>query len=234
MIEAKNINKYFGNLHVLNNININLKSGSFTLLAGPNASGKSTLIKSLLQLVNFDGEFIVNEHKIHNSITYKEIIGYMPQNICFPENLTVKEIFDFVKSLRKSVCYDYELFDDYELDRHSEKKLKNLSGGTRQKVNAALAFLFDPKILLLDEPTAGLDPVASDLFKQKVLKENSRGKTILITSHQVSEFENFANEIILLIDGVIKYYGSIKELILKTSEQNLEKALARCIREMKN
>lgn len=229
MIEIKNISKAYSNISALKNVNLNFKRGSFTLIVGPNASGKSTLLKSILSLINYSGNIYIDSTNIFQNEMYKQKIGYMPQNFSFPDNLTVGELFDFIQSLRNRNFEDVELLETYDIRKLFNQKIKNLSGGTKQKVSASIAFLFNPSILILDEPTAGLDPAACKILKEKLLQENDRGKTILITSHVVSDFESIATDVILLIDAELKYHGKIETLLNNTNTKNLESALALCI-----
>ena len=105
--------------------------------------------------------------------------------------------------------------------------MSNLSGGTRQKVSAALAFLFNSQVLILDEPTAGLDPLASEILKEKIIKEKQKGKLILITSHVLSELDDLVTQIVYMQDGNLIFHNSIEELKLHTSETKLSKAVAK-------
>ncbi|NCS90161.1 MAG: copper ABC transporter ATP-binding protein [Ignavibacteriales bacterium CG18_big_fil_WC_8_21_14_2_50_31_20] len=227
MIKIKNLEKYYSKLHVLKNIDLSIEQGKITYLVGPNGSGKSTLIKSILGLIKkYDGTISINGKIINEDSEYRNLIGYMPQSASFPENLTVKDIIKLVKEIRYQNIYDEELLTKFVLSKEMNKRLKNLSGGTIQKVNAALAFLFDPQILILDEPTSGLDPVSSNILKDKIIDENKKGKTILFTSHIISELEDLAQNIAFILDGKIWFSGSKNELIKIAGESNLERSVA--------
>ncbi|MFZ1290858.1 MAG: ABC transporter ATP-binding protein [Melioribacteraceae bacterium] len=227
MIKIKNLEKFYSKLHVLKNIDLSIDQGKITYLVGPNGSGKSTLIKSILGLIKkYNGTISINGKIINEESEYRNLIGYMPQSASFPDNLTVKDIIKMVKEIRNKKIYDEELITKFVLSKEMNKKLKNLSGGTIQKVSAALAFLFDPKILILDEPTSGLDPVSSNILKDKILVENKKGKTILFTSHIISELEDLAQNIAFILDGKIWFNGSKNELINLTGEKNLERSVA--------
>jgi len=227
MIKIKNLEKYYSKLHVLKNIDLSIEQGKITYLVGPNGSGKSTLIKSILGLIKkYDGTISINGQIINEDSEYRNLIGYMPQSASFPENLTVKDIIKLVKEIRYQNIYDEELLTKFVLSKEMNKRLKNLSGGTIQKVNAALAFLFDPQILILDEPTSGLDPVSSNILKDKIIDENKKGKTILFTSHIISELEDLAQNIAFILDGKIWFSGSKNELIKIAGESNLERSVA--------
>jgi Cu-processing system ATP-binding protein len=111
-----------------------------------------------------------------------------------------------------------------------DKPMRTLSGGTTQKVSAALAFLFNPKVLILDEPTAGLDPLASEILKAKILKAKAEGKLIIVTSHIMSEVEEIADKIMYLFEGKVNFYKSIVELKAETGEEKLGKAIAQIMK----
>ena len=227
MIRIESLEKFYGKLCVLKNIELSIEKGKITYLVGPNGSGKSTLIKAILGLIKkYNGTISVDGKIINGESDHRNLIGYMPQSASFPENLLVKDIFSMVKDIRNSKTIDEELILEFSLEKEMNKKLKNLSGGTIQKVNAAIAFLFDPQILILDEPTSGLDPVSSNILKEKILKENQKGKTIFFTSHIISELEDLAQNIAFLLDGNLWFNGSKEELISLTNEKNLEKSIA--------
>ncbi len=152
----------------------------------------------------------------------------MPQIARFPENLTAAELFRMLRSLRGNAAST-----DDGLDRavrrspiRLDKPLRVLSGGTRQKVNAALAMLFRPDVLVLDEPTAGLDPLSSATLKDEILARNDAGATVLVTSHIMSELEDLCDDVAFLLDGTVRYAGSIRALTEQTRQQSLERAIA--------
>lgn len=228
MITIDNLCKRFGSLEALKNVSAEINKGTITYLVGPNASGKTTLIKLILGLVKpTSGSIILDGEKLNGNFSYRQKIGYMPQIASFPENLTVEEIIIMIKNFRGCTQkYDEELIDKLSLQKEFRKRLKNLSGGTRQKVNACIAFLFNPEILILDEPTAGLDPVSSSILKDKILSEHKSGKTIIFTSHILSELEELAEQVIFLLDGQIRFNGTKDKLINFTEKKNLERAIA--------
>jgi len=165
MIIATNVSKQFGKLKALNDVSVTCNKGECIALIGPNGSGKTTLIKSILGMVVPDNGFITfNGKNILHDWMYREFIGYMPQTGRYPENMTIGQVLDMMKDIRKqnkNRQLDEELVNAFGLDGLLSKRMRTLSGGTTQKVSAALAFLFNPDVLILDEPTAGLDPVAS-------------------------------------------------------------------------
>ncbi|RMH72787.1 MAG: ABC transporter ATP-binding protein [Gemmatimonadetes bacterium] len=228
MIGIVNLNKKFGKLHVLKDVSVQIERGCVSAIVGPNGSGKTTLIKSILGLVKpSSGQIFVNGIQINGDCAYRQQIGYMPQVAQFPENLTVREILHLVKDLRGNPTdLNETLFDQLGLEKELDKRMRTLSGGTRQKVSATLAFLFNPKILILDEPTAGLDPVSSSILKDQIQQEKAKGKTVILTSHIMSEIEELSDNIIFLLEGTVRFEGAIKTLIAGTNQQNLERTIA--------
>lgn len=213
LIEIKNLVKRFGKFEALRGINLNLVKGEVAVLMGPNGSGKTTLIKSILGLVIPDsGEIIVGGKKISDDFRYREQIGYMPQIANYPENLKVKELFSIVKDIRGKSSTDDELIEDFGIGNIIEKKFGQLSGGFKQRVTAAIAFLYNPEILILDEPTSSLDPLSNEIMKKKILKEKQNGKLMLVSSHIVSESEEIADRIIYLLDGKVIFNKKLSEL----------------------
>jgi Cu-processing system ATP-binding protein len=229
MITVTNVKKNFGKLAALDNVSINCNSAECIALIGPNGSGKTTLIKSMLGMVVPDsGTILFNQKDIAHDWKYRKHIGYMPQIGRYPENMTIGQVFDMMKSIRKdeSIQLDEELYVEFGLDKLSDKRMQTLSGGTRQKVSACLAFLFNPDVLILDEPTAGLDPVASEILKEKINREKEKGKLILITSHILSELDDLVTHIIFMQDGKLKFHKPIGALRSETGEIKLSKAIA--------
>jgi Cu-processing system ATP-binding protein len=233
MITLTGIRKRFGALQVLDGVDLTLASGRVTAIVGPNSAGKTTLIRSILGLTRVDaGAITIGGRPLDERGAYRDAVGYMPQIARFPENLTARDLFAMVRDLRASSrVEDDSLVRALGLDVFMDKPLRVLSGGTRQKVNAALAFLFTPDVLILDEPTAGLDPVASGVLKDKIAEVRARGATILLTSHVMSELEELADDVAFLSEGRIRYAGSVHDLKVKTRQFTLERAVARVLAE---
>ncbi len=228
VIEAAQLTKRFGRLEVLQGIDLGVTGGRITGLVGPNAAGKSTLIKALLGLVRPDsGELAVLGHPLDGDERYRHRIGYMPQTARFPENLTGIEVLAMIRDLRGAEPdQDLELLERFRLEGELHKPARSMSGGTRQKLSAVLAFLFRPDLLILDEPTAGLDPVASGIFKDKLLATRARGASVLLASHTLGELEELADDIIFLLDGQVRFHGPVRQLMRTTGFASLERAVA--------
>ena len=229
MIIANNVNKSFGKLQVLKDVSVNCEEGECIALIGPNGSGKTTFIKCLLGMVVPDSGFITFKgSNIIHDWQYRKHIGYMPQIGRYPDNMTMAQLFEMMKDIRKQKNnIDEELIYAFGLDKLMQKRMRTLSGGTRQKVSAALAFLFNPDVLILDEPTAGLDPVASEVLKEKIIAEKQKGKLILITSHILSDLDDLITQIMYLQEGQLRFHKSIELLRKDTGEEKLAKAIAR-------
>jgi Cu-processing system ATP-binding protein len=229
MIIASNVSKKFGRLKVLDNISVACSKGECIALIGPNASGKTTLIKTILGMVVQDSGFITfNGNNILHHWQYREQIGYMPQTGRYPDNMTIGHVFNMMKDIRGTrALLDEDLVDAFQLKALLNKRMRTLSGGTRQKVSASLAFLFDPSVLILDEPTAGLDPVASEILKEKIITEKKKGKLILITSHILSELDDLVTQVIYMQEGKLCFHKSIEELRTDTGEEKLNRAIAK-------
>jgi len=230
MIIASNVSKKFGQLKALDNVSATCVRGECIALIGPNGSGKTTLIKSILGMVVPNSGFITFNGKniLHNWL-YRENIGYMPQTGRYPENMTIRQVISMMKDIRQktsSAQLDEELLELFGLNKILNKRMRTLSGGTRQKVSATLAFLFNPDVLILDEPTAGLDPVASEILKEKILKEKQKGKLILITSHILSDLDDLITQVIYMQEGKLIFHKSLADLRADTGETKLSKAIA--------
>jgi Cu-processing system ATP-binding protein len=230
MIEFKNLHKRFGKLVVLDGLDLNISKGGIFAILGPNGSGKTTLIKCLLGMVIPNkGEIIFDKKSVLRQWAYRNNLNYLPQIANFPPNLTVLELINMVKNLRPKESNEQELIELFGLKSFLDKKLGNLSGGTKQKVNIVLSFMFDSDLIVLDEPTNGLDPIALIHLKEIIQKEKSKGKTILITTHIMSFVDEVADEIVFLLDGKIYFKGTVDALKKQTNNDNLEHAIANLI-----
>ena len=227
MIKIEHLNKKFGKLKVLKELELSIDKGTINAILGPNGSGKTTLIKCMLGMVIPDnGTISIDGKAIKNDWQYRDEIDYMPQIANFPPNLKVREIIAMLKDIRNRDARDAELIEYFELSPYLNKQLRNLSGGTMQKVNIVLAFMFDNPLLILDEPTNGLDPVALLRLKKLIDEEVKKGKTVLFTTHIIRLVEELAEDIVFLLEGKIYFQGSVKALISQQNAPDLEHAIA--------
>ena len=227
MIEFKNISKRFGNLHVLKELDLSISMDGIFAILGPNGSGKTTLIKCLLGMVQPNsGSISLNSQSILGKWEYRNELNYLPQIANFPGNLTVFELIEMVKNLRPKLANEKGLIELFGLQQSLHKKLGNLSGGTKQKVNLVLTFMFDSNLIILDEPTTGLDPIALIHLKELIKQEKAKGKAILLTTHSISFVTQMADEIVFLLDGKIYFKGTIEALKLQTNHSDLENGIA--------
>jgi Cu-processing system ATP-binding protein len=233
MIRLENVSKKFKKLQALDDVSVEFSKGQVTALIGPNGSGKTTLIKSILGMVRPDsGNIYFDQQSIVKDEKYRGRIGYMPQIGRYPDNMTVQGLIRMISDIRNpGANTDDELFNAFQIESIGQKTMQSLSGGTRQKVNATLAFLFDPPVLILDEPTAGLDPVSSEILKEKIIREKRRGKLILITSHILSDLEEVATNIVYLQEGRILFSDSLENIREYTGQARLGKAIAQLMRQ---
>jgi Cu-processing system ATP-binding protein len=236
MIEIKNLTKKFNKFTALQDINLECKKGHSIAFIGPNGCGKTTLIKCILGLnvVEF-GDILVSGNSVKKDFLYREKIGYMPQIGKYPENMTIGQTIKMIQDNRKNVeNIDTELLEAFELPKLYDKKMSTLSGGTTQKVSAVLAFMFHPEIIILDEPTAGLDPLASEILKNKIIKERKNGKLIIITSHLLSELDDMVNEIVFINEGKILVHQSVEDLKTETQQTKISDAITNILKNMRN
>ena len=231
MIDLDGVSKQFGKLCALDGVTIRFEAGKSYALIGPNGSGKTTLIKSVLGMViPSGGEIRVDDQPIRDDWRYREKIGYMPQIGHYPDNMRIGQLIDMMKNIRKeSTATDEELIEAFDLKKIWDKRMHAMSGGTRQKVSAALAFLFRAPILILDEPTAGLDPVSVEILKDKIFREKAAGKLLIISSHILSDLDELSTDVVYIFEGKIQFHDSLQQLKIQTGESRLGKAIANMI-----
>lgn len=232
MIKFSNINKSFKKVKVLNNISLEIEEKGIISILGPNGSGKTTLIKSLLGMViPGSGKIFFKEKEIRREWKYRDHISYLPQIAQFPENLRVMELIELVKDIRRMSSREEMLIDIFNLEKDLNKKFAYLSGGTKQKVNLTIAFMFDTDVLILDEPSNGLDPAALYRLKELIAFERDRGKLILLTTHIMNIVEDLSERIVYLLEGDIIFDGTPKALKSLQNENSIEKSLLNFSRE---
>jgi Cu-processing system ATP-binding protein len=222
MILIQQLHKSFGKNHVLKGVDIAFSQPGIVAVLGPNGSGKTTLIMVLPD----SGSIKLQGEDIKGRWLYRNQIAYLPQIARFPENLTVAELLRMVKDLNTGIAHDTELIAHFGIQDFLDSRLGNLSGGTRQKVNLVLTFMYDCPIIILDEPTAGLDPVSIVRLKELINQQRSLGKTIIITTHVMSLVEELAEEVLFLLEGQLRFRGSLRQLKEQSGVENVERAIA--------
>lgn len=227
MIVVSNVSKRFGKLLALDNLSLELNRGECVALIGPNGCGKTTLIKSILGMVLPDqGTITFDNANIRDNNEYRKHIGYMPQIGRYPENMSIGQVIDMIKHIRgEHGPIDNELYEQFGIEKLSGKKMRALSGGTTQKVSATLAFLFRPQVLILDEPTAGLDPIAADILKNKIIDAKNRGALVLITSHILSEMEDMVSDVVFMHEGKLLLHKDVASLKADTRQDTIAKSI---------
>lgn len=217
MLMVNNVSKSYGKFLVLEDINIEFTNGVYGLLA-PNGAGKTTLIKMLTTLLfPTKGEILYNGTDIYSmGEEYRNILGYLPQDFGYYKNYSPRRFLHYLSALKgidrnKAKDKIDELLKLVGLENVGDKKMKKFSGGMIQRVGIAQAMLNDPKILILDEPTAGLDPRERVRFRN-LLAELSRDRIVILSTHIVSDIESIANEIIMIKDKGILYKDSLQNI----------------------
>lgn len=233
LLEINELTKTYGSLVALDKFNIKLEYGIYALL-GVNGAGKSTLMGLLTDNVERESGSILVDGKdiLELKSEYRRLLGYMPQKQALYEEFTPLEFLTYIAQLKEIKRKDAkkqidELLKIVNLSNVANKKIKGFSGGMKQRVLLAQALLGEPKILILDEPTAGLDPKERNNFRN-YLKEIAKGKIIIYATHVVSDIESIADEIIIMKSGKIVTKGTVDNLINKASAnievKNLEEA----------
>lgn len=222
-LELDGLTKEFGDFTAVNHINLTMTNGVYGLL-GVNGAGKTTLMRMLCTLLKpTSGTICCNGKDIFNMDSeYRKLLGYLPQDFGFYPEFTVEDYLLYIaalKGIRPVVAKKRvkELISKVGLSKAAHKKMKKLSGGMKRRARIAQAMLNNPKILILDEPTAGLDPNERIRFRN-LISELSEDRLVLLSTHIVSDIEYIANEIWLMKDGEVLHKGSIEELINSMTE----------------
>ena len=222
------VGKRYGKQWALRGVNARFAPGEVVMVIGPNGSGKTTLIKCLLGLVRTtEGAIQVNGMEVGTDPEYRRALGYMPQLAEFPRELTVAQLLRMMNDIRnaRSGSTDDRLIGSLGLEALLDKRIGTLSGGMRQKVSAVLAFRYRPSVLVLDEPTAGLDPVSARTLLEAVSEARRNGATVLITSHIMEEVQQLGDRLAYLQDGRLRVLLAPEVLLEVTRESSLSRAL---------
>jgi ABC-2 type transport system ATP-binding protein len=218
-VVLRDVSKSYDHFRALDNISFEIKEGEIFGYIGPNGAGKTTTMKILVGLISdFQGEVFIGGYQVpKQKDEIHKLLGYLPQNVAFQEWRTVNhalKTFGKLSGLSDAEVEGRipEILDLLSLGDVRHKKISQLSGGMTQKVGLAQALLHDPKLLVLDEPLGGLDPLSRRQFKEIVLKLGKRGTTILFSSHILSDVQDVADRIGIISRGKIKQIGTLNEL----------------------
>lgn len=226
------VGKRYRSMWALRDVDATFRRGEVVMVIGPNGSGKTTLIKCLLGLVRpTTGSIRVEGQVIGPDPGYRRSIGYMPQISQFPPSLTIGQLLDMMRDVRglSPASADDGLVEELGLAAQLDKRLGALSGGTMQKVSAVLAFRSRPRILVMDEPTAGLDPVSARTVLDRAAALRSDGGTVLITSHLMEEVEALADRIAYLQEGHLRFLLPLSDVLQHTGTDRLALALPKLL-----
>ncbi len=228
MIELRGIRKRYGAVTALAGVDVAVSPGEVVGIVGPNGAGKTTLLKVLLGLVRPDaGELLLNGTALRPDPAFRVRVGYMPQRAAFPGNLTGEEVLELLSTLRPGAApADTTLLSALRVGPDLRRPIGLLSEGTRQKLSAVVAFAFAPQLLVLDEPTAGLDPLAATVLKDRIMSERVHGRMLLISSHVMAELEELCDRVVFLADGQTRFSGAVPELHAHTGQLTLERSIA--------
>jgi len=238
-IKVENLNKQFNNILAVKNINFKINAGSIVGLLGPNGCGKTTTIGMMLGLIKptsgnvfINGKNIVNEKNRTNLLEKMNFISpyvELPKKLTIEENLKVYGRMYGVNNLEKKIS---NLLEELNLSEFKKRKSGELSSGQKNRVSLAKALINDPEILLLDEPTASLDPDVGDYIRGYIESYASKkGATILLASHNMNEVERLCNEVMMMKNGIIIDKGTSQDLISKHGRKNLEETFLKIVRE---
>lgn len=227
MLTLNNVSKNFGKFTAVENISLNMDNGLYALLA-PNGAGKTTIIKMITTLLNpTEGEILYDGVNIKTmGAAYRELLGYLPQDFGYYKNNTPKQYLSYLAALKgvpkkeTAEKIDY-LLEMVGLSESADKKMKKFSGGMIQRVGIAQAMLNDPKILILDEPTAGLDPKERVRFRN-IISVLSKDRIVILSTHIVSDIESIANQVILIRDKHIYKMDSVANICNELSGKVFE------------
>lgn len=225
MLSVKNIIKYYGKNCAVNNLSFEVKNGEIFGLLGENGAGKTTTFRIIMGLLDSDsGSVLLDGKKIDYSLTDK--IGFLTEERSLLTKMTVKEQIIFYGSLKGMEEEEIlkkldDLLKEFEILEYKNRKIKELSKGNQQKIQFIAAVINDPKLLILDEPFTGLDPINVELFKNYIRKLQKKGCSIIFSSHQMEHIEEFCEKLVILVKGKSILEGYIKDIKKEYRKKNI-------------
>lgn len=217
ILEIKNLTKYYGDVLGVKRLTLELNEGEVFGFIGPNGAGKSTTIRAIMNLINKDsGTVLLNgEELTKDNYNLKSLIGYLPSEINLYDDLTVKEMLNYHESFYNFDVHKKrkELVKKFKLDEN--KKIENLSLGNIKKLGIVLAFMHSPKLLILDEPLSGLDPIMQQVFYDLINEEKAKGTTIFYSTHILSEIDKICDRVGIIKNGKLLRIENIDETLNK-------------------
>lgn len=212
MLELKHIGKKFKDKNVLSDVSFSISKNEIVALLGSNGAGKTTIINMILgnQIPNQGTVTLFGKNPTDPAA--RQLVGCTPQNVEFPEGIKAREILEFVHQHYENPYAMGEMIEKFQLTEFLESRASKLSGGQKRRLALALAFVGNPKIVFLDEPTTGLDVSARKLLWEVVKDEVRKGKTIFLTTHYLEEVEQVAHRILFLQHGKIHFDGTVDDI----------------------
>jgi ABC-2 type transport system ATP-binding protein len=225
MLKIKNVTKYYGNLCAVDNLNFEVKDGEIFGLLGLNGAGKTTTFRMIMNLIDdYTGEITLDNKKIDYTMTDK--IGFLTEERSLLLKLTVLEqitYYGILKGMKEDSIeskLDYWL-EKFNIKEYKNKKIKELSKGNQQKIQFISAIIHEPKLLILDEPFSGLDPVNVELFKKVILELKAKGTSIIFSSHRMEHVELFCEKLLILVKGKTVLSGYLKDIKENYKKKNI-------------
>lgn len=220
IIEIKNLTKKYGKKVAVDNINLSVEEGEFYGFIGPNAAGKSTTINAMLNFIfPTEGSIkIFGFDSIKDTKEIKKIVGYVPSEVFYDDNMTVKDVLKYTLSYYKDINENEIESYAKKFDVDLNKKMGELSLGTKKKVAVIQAVITKPKLLILDEPTNGLDPIVQNKLFEILTNLRIAGTTIFMSSHALDEVQKYCSKVAIIKDGKIIKEADISELLFHNSK----------------
>lgn len=231
ILSCRNLSKHFGKVIALEDINLEIKQGEIFGLLGPNGAGKTTLLRCILKLINSSRGAIFFKDRFLLNRDIQENFGFLPENFQPPANLTGREFLKILgwalnlKTLQVDSC-----LEQVGLTEQKDKPIKAYSRGMIQRLGVAIALLKEPELIILDEPTLGLDPIGQSQILSLLINLNKQGKTIFFSSHILSQIEKVAHRIGIIHQGKLRFVGNVGEIMNKHNSPSLEEAFLREIK----